>query len=88
MIDVSRLALPIGDLATRPPHSHIITSRQAGWHNTVNIRVLSPSLWYQIAASPTLETVEQLEIAKPDSIIRKHTNIFFFFEVHSATRAP
>jgi hypothetical protein len=83
MIDVTRLHLPVM-IANSPAHSHIITSRQAGWHNTVNIRVFTPDAWNQIAKNPTLATVEALQgqglASGPNP-----TNIFFFFEVHSAT---
>ena len=89
MIDVRLLNLPIS-IANSPPHSHIITSRQAGWHQTTNIRVLSPLLWDQIAANPTLETVRTLQATYPTTMISKDnpTNIFFFFEVRSATSTP
>jgi len=83
MIDVTRLNLTIS-IANSPPHSHIITSRQAGWHNTVNIRVFSPEAWDRIAANPTLETVHQVQsekLASPNN----QTNIFFFFQVRSST---
>lgn len=89
---------PLGDLATvvfAPAHSHIITERRAGWHNTVNIRVNSRIVWNLIVASPTLETVEALQAsplygrANPPLISQSlPTNVFFFFEVHSAARAP
>ena len=83
MIDVTRLHLPIS-IAVSPPHSHIITTRQAGWHYTVNIRVLNSAVWDQIAAHPTLETVRQLQAAFPDKISGDNpTNIFFFFEVRT-----
>lgn len=83
MIDVTRLDIPGVSIVARAPHSHIITSRQAGWHRTVNIRVLNSSVWDQIVASPTLETVRQLQAAHPDLISGDNpTNIFFFFEVH------
>lgn len=89
MIDVTRLALPGVSVVSRAPHSHIITSRQAGWHRTVNIRVLSRSVWDQIVASPTLETVRQLQAAHPDLISGDNsTNIFFFFEVHTERSMP
>ena len=89
MIDVTRLDLPGVSVVSRAPHSHIITSRQAGWHRTVNIRVLSASLWDQIVASPTIETVRQLQAAHPELISGDNpTNIFFFFEVHSSARMP
>jgi hypothetical protein len=83
MIDVTRLAIPGVTIVSRAPHSHIITSRQGGWHRTVNVRVLSPAAWDQIAAVPTLETVRQLQAAHPEMISRDNpTNIFFFFQVH------
>lgn len=89
MIDVTRLDLPGVSTVSRAPHSHIITSRQAGWHRTVNIRVLSSSLWDQIVASPTLETVRQLQATYPGLISGDNpTNIFFFFEVHSEASMP
>jgi hypothetical protein len=89
MIDVTRLDLPGVSVVSRAPHSHIITSRQAGWHRTVNIRVLSSSVWDQIVASPTLENVRQLQAAHPDLISGDNpTNIFFFFEVHSDAPMP
>ena len=83
MIDVTRLNIPGVSIGTRPPHSHIITTKQAGWHRTVNIRVLSSSVWDQIAAAPSLETVRQMQAAYPTLISSDiPTNIFFFFEVH------
>jgi len=89
MIDVTRLNLPGVSTVSRAPHSHIITSRQAGWHRTINIRVLSSSVWDQIVASPTLETVRQLQATHPDLISADNpTNIFFFFEVHSEAPMP
>lgn len=85
MIDVTRLHLPI-QIATSPPHSHIVTSRQAGWHYTVNIRVLSSWVWDQIAAHPTLDKVRELQAAYPTLISKDNpTNIFFFFEVRTTT---
>lgn len=85
MIDVTRLHLPIS-VVTSPPHSHLITSRQAGWHYTVNIRVLSSWVWDQIAAHPTLERVRELQSAYPTLISGDNpTNIFFFFQVHTST---
>ena len=82
MIDVTRLHITGVTIGTRPPHSHIITSKQAGWHRTVNIRILSSSVWNQIAASPSLETVRQMQAAHPTLISADiPTNIFFFFQV-------
>ena len=89
MIDVTRLGIPGVSIVSRAPHSHIITSRQAGWHRTVNIRVLSSWAWDQIAAAPTLETIRQLQTAHPDLISGDNpTNIFFFFQVHSNASMP
>ena len=88
MIDVTRLNIPGVSIGTRPPHSHIITSKQAGWHNTVNIRVFSASVWNQIAAAPSLETVRQMQAAYPTLISSDNpTNIFFFFQVHKTVPA-
>ena len=82
MIDVTRLNIPNVSVGMRPPHSHIITSKQAGWHQTVNIRVLSQSVWNLIVASPTLETVRALQAQYPGQISGDNpTNIFFFFQV-------
>jgi hypothetical protein len=84
MIDVTGLNLPIS-IANSPPHSHIITSSKAGWHRTVNIRVLNSSIWNQIAAAPSLETVRLAQAQSPTLISRDlPTNIFFFFfQVHA-----
>jgi hypothetical protein len=63
-----------------PAHSHIITGRQAGWHKTVNIRVLSLAAWNMIAEAKTLDKVRELQalgMVGPD----KPTNVYFFFEV-------
>lgn len=87
MIDVTRLNIPGVSTVARAPHSHIITSRQAGWHRTVNIRVLNSSVWDQIVAAPSLETVRQLQATLPGQISGDNpTNIFFFF--HPAGEAP
>jgi hypothetical protein len=84
MIDVTRLGIPGVSIVARAPHSHIITSRQAGWHRTVNVRVLTQWAWDQIVATPTLETVRELQRTSPSVISGDNpTNIFFFFQVHS-----
>ena len=89
MIDVTRLGLPGVSVVSRAPHSHIITSRQGGWHRTVNIRVLSLTAWDQIVAAPSLETVRQLQAAHPEMISGDNpTNIFFFFVVHTHAQGP
>ncbi len=80
MIDVTRLNIPGVSTVARAPHSHIITSKQAGWHRTVNIRVLNASVWDQIVASPSLATVRRLQATLPGQISGDNpTNIFFFF---------
>src|SRR5687768_2622044 len=88
MIDITRLNIPNVSIGTRPPHSHIITSTQAGWHNTVNIRVLSSAVWNQIAAAPSLATVRQMQADFPTLISADiPTNIFFFFQLHTSVPA-
>jgi hypothetical protein len=83
MIDVTRLNIAGVTVVSRAPHSHIITSKQGGWHRTVNIRVLAPAAWDQIVAAPSLETVRQLQATHPEMISGDNpTNIFFFFLVH------
>ncbi len=89
MIDVTRLNIPNVSVVSRAPHSHIITSRQAGWHRTVNIRVLNASVWNQIVASPSLETVRTLQATLPGQISGDNpTNIFFFFHPAGDNQAP
>jgi hypothetical protein len=68
-----------------PAHSHIIANRQAGRHNTVNIRVTSLGLWNQIAEAKRLAKVRELQAAGligPDV----PTNVYFFFEVQNPNR--
>jgi hypothetical protein len=62
MIDVTRLNIPNGHRGSRSAQSHH-HERQAGWHRTVNIRVLNSSVWDQIVAAPSLETVRRLQAA-------------------------
>ena len=89
MIDVTRLNIPGASTVARAPHSHIITSRQAGWHRTVNIRVLNSSVWDQIVAAPSLETVRRLQATLPGQISGDNpTNIFFFFHLAPEDPAP
>ena len=86
MIDVSRLNIPNVSIVSRAPHSHIITSRQAGWHRTVNIRVLNAAVWDSIVASPSLETVRRMQATRPGQISGDNpTNIFFFFHPAAAS---
>ncbi len=83
-LDLSRIGGPPSALAG--PHSHIITERQGGWHQTVNIRVRDVAVWNQIAAAKTLAKVRELQ-ADPAvggaGLISQDTptNIFFFIEV-------
>lgn len=85
MVDASR----IGGSPTAGgiPHSHIIGTAQAGWHQTVNIRVFSLDIWNQIVAAKSLEKVRELQ-ADPAiggaGLISADTptNIFFFIQVH------
>jgi hypothetical protein len=89
MIDVTRLGIPGVSVVGRAPHSHIITSRQAGWHRTVNIRVLDSSVWDQIVAEPSIETVRRLQATLPGKISGDNpTNIFFFFHPSNGDPTP
>ena len=81
MIDASRVAGPGATSVPGLPHSHIVEAHHAGWHNTVNIRVTSLTIWNQIAAAKSLAKVRELQAAGllgPDL----PTNVYFFFEVH------
>ena len=78
-LDLSRVGGPA--VAPAAAHSHIIADRQAGWHQTVNIRVTSLAVWNEIASAKSLAKVRELQAAGrlgPDT----PTNIFFFFQVH------
>jgi hypothetical protein len=80
MLDVSRLNGPVSSVFA-PAHSHIVTDLQSGWHETVNIRVLTIGAWNDIAAAKTLSKVRELQavggLVGPDI----PTNVYFFFEV-------
>jgi len=83
MIDASRVAGPGATSIPGLPHKHIVESRQAGWHQTVNIRVFSPDAWNQIAAAKTLAKVRELQgdpaIGTPHVISGDTpTNVYFF----------
>jgi len=82
VLDTHRIpGLP--DSVRAPAHSHIITDRQAGWHNTVNIRVPSQAAWDAIVTAKTLTKVRELQAAGlvgPDV----PTNVYFFLEVQNA----
>jgi len=82
-LDAHLVGLP--DSVRAPAHSHIITDREAGWHNTVNIRVTSLAVWNQIAEAKSLAKVRELQAAGllgPDV----PTNVYFFFEVQNQAR--
>jgi hypothetical protein len=84
VLDTKRL-VGLPDSVRAPAHSHIITDRQAGWHNTVNIRVTSPVAWEAIASAKSLAKLRELQAAGlvgPDV----PTNVYFFFEVHNPDR--
>ena len=82
MIDASRVGGSA--TATPPSHSHILSRREGGWFNTVNIRVFSEAAWNQIAAAKTLEKVRELQGGNPavgtPGVISADTptNIYFF----------
>jgi hypothetical protein len=81
VLDTHRIpGLP--DSVRAPAHSHIITDRQAGWHNTVNIRVPSQAAWEAIVSAKSLAKVRELQAA---GLVGRDvpTNVYFFFEVHN-----
>lgn len=90
-LDVSRIGGPASVLAL--PHSHIVTSRRGGWHQTVNIRVFDLNVWNQIVAAKSLAKVRELQ-ADPSvggaGLISQDTptNIYFFLQVHPGHREP
>jgi hypothetical protein len=82
-LDAHLVGLP--DSVRAPAHSHIITDREAAWHNAVNIRVTSLAVWNQIAQARSLAKVRELQatgLLGPDV----PTNVYFFFEVRNADR--
>lgn len=84
-LDLSRLGGPASVFA--PAHSHIITDLQSGWHETINVRVLSLDAWNEIAAAKSLSKVRELQAANlvgPDI----PTNVYFFFEMQGPTAQP
>lgn len=79
-LDLTRLGIPTPVFA--PAHSHVLEVRQSGWHNTVNIRVLSLAAWNEIAEAKSLTKVRELQAqgrVGPDL----PTNVYFFFEVQN-----
>jgi len=77
--------------AFAPAHSHIVTSREGGWHQTVNIRVGSRAVWNQIAYEPAGLRLAKVRELQADPAVGgaglisadRPTNIFFFLEVHT-----
>ena len=74
-------------------HSHIVPSRQAGWHETVNIRIGSAAIWNEIANEPAGMRLARIrELQTPANIAAglisgdRPTTIFFFIEVHQSAR--
>jgi hypothetical protein len=85
MLDLSRVGGPASVFA--PAHSHIITDLQSGWHETINIRVLSRGAWDDIAAAKTLSRVRELQaLGQVSQDIP--TNVYFFFEVQAPAPNP
>jgi len=84
-LDLSRVNGPSSVFA--PAHSHIITDIQSGWHETVNIRVLSKGAWNAIAAAKRLSKVRELQaLGQVSQDIP--TNVYFFFEVQEPNAQP
>jgi hypothetical protein len=77
-LDLSRVGGPGNAMAG--PHSHVITSRQGGWHQTINIGVPTVEAWKQIVDAKSYEKVKELQEKGLITQDRK-TNVFFFFEV-------
>src|SRR5262245_6410269 len=81
MLDVSRLGLPVSSVFA-PAHSHIIDDLQSGWHETINVRVLSLAAWEDIAAARSLSRLRELQ-ALGQASQDIPTNVYFFFEVQA-----
>ena len=73
-------------------HSHIVPTRQAGWHETVNIRIGSLAIWNEIAHEPAGMRLAKIRALQADPAVGgaglisgdRPTNIFFFIEVHNS----
>jgi hypothetical protein len=91
-LDASRVGGSANTAA--PAHSHIITSRQGGWHETVNIRIASLAVWNQIAYEPNGRRLAKVRELQADSSVGgkglisqdRPTNIFFFFDVQPSAK--
>ena len=80
MLDLSRIGGPSSVFA--PAHSHIISDLQSGWHETINVRVLSLAAWNDIAAARSLSRLRELQ-ALGEVSQDIPTNVYFFFEVQT-----
>lgn len=79
-LDLSRLGGSSSVFA--PAHSHIIADLQSGWHETINIRVLSLGAWNDLAAAKSLSRLKELQaLGQVSQDIP--TNVYFFFEVQT-----
>ena len=83
MIDASRIAGPRAASIPGVPHSHIVTSRQGGWHRTINIRVTDLAVWNDIAGAKSLARVRELQADAMVGGLGKisadtPTNVYFF----------
>jgi S-methylmethionine-dependent homocysteine/selenocysteine methylase len=85
MLDLSRVGGPASVFA--PAHSHIITDTQSGWHETINVRVLSLAAWNDIAAARSLTRLRELQ-ALGQASADIPTNVYFFFEVQAPNSQP
>lgn len=84
-LDLSRLGGPASVFA--PAHSHIITDVESGWHETINVRVLSLAAWNDIAAAKSLTRLRELQaLGQVSQDIP--TNVYFFFEVQAPSSEP
>ena len=79
-LDLSRLGGPAAVFA--PAHSHIIDDLQSGWHETINVRILSLAAWNDIAAARSLARLRELQ-ALGQASADFPTNVYFFFEVQA-----
>src|SRR5262245_47642403 len=79
-LDLSRLGGPASVFA--PAHSHIIDDLESGWHETINVRVLSLAAWNDIAAAKSLARLRELQ-ALGQASQDIPTNVYFFFEVQA-----
>src|SRR5215831_1586731 len=81
-IDLSRIGGPAD--APLPAHSHIIDVSHGGWWELEVIGVKSPTVWDQIVAGKSLETVRALQAADPNGMTITDdipTNTYLFFNV-------